>query len=321
LIRVIPQRHLLQTLIAIADQDNMEFSPEHFSGLNALERSCLQSMDLLIDGKPYDSIWVETANGSIEAPVYVESSTNEITLYHPEEGPMLISPDDVKRRKIDPARFSSWIMHALLRMPTTRKPQEVVPGYAWDLGTPRLGKRTGINVVLARRLTEQRIREQIGLELSLNEQNPVVILTTTAKLSSDLRIPRARAIVPLLDVISRQDNEPGLDLARLGMFAERGSISALAERRPVECADDGSWLRIYDREYSFRGGKKAIIRILFDAWEGGDQWMPTSNLLRGYDSETRLEDIFKDRRPSHKDKWREYLEIKDRRARLIIRAP
>jgi hypothetical protein len=319
LIRVIPQRHLLQTLIAIADQDKMEFSPEHFSGLNALERSCLQSMDILIDGQPYESIWVETVDGPIEAPVFVDPSRNEITLYHPEEGPMLISPDDVRRRKIDPDRFATWTMHALLKMPATRKPEEIVPGYAWDLGTPRLGKKTGIKVVLARRLMDHVVRENIGHELYLTQSNPrTIVLTTTSSMPPDLRIQRASVVVPLLDVISRADDEPGLDLERLAMFAERGSTTTIAEKRPVECEEDGSWLRIYDREYSFRGGKKAIIRILFNAWERGDVWVPVSRLLHEYKAGTRLEDVFKDGRAGHKDKWRDYLEIKDRKARLIV---
>lgn len=321
MIRVIPQRHLLQTIITIADQDKMEFSPEHFSGLNSRERSCLQSMDILIDGQPYDSIWVETVDGPIEAPVFVDPSTNEITLYHPEEGPKLISPDDVRRRKIDPDRFATWAMHALLKMPSTRNPEEMVPGYAWDLGTPRLGKKTGIKVVLARRLSNQTIREKIGHELSLTQSNPrPVVITTTPSIPSDLHIQRASAIVPLVDVLGRADDEPGLNLERIGMFAERGSITALDEKRAVECDADGAWLRIYGREYHFRRGKKAIIRMLFDAWEGGDEWVPVSNLLRDYEAGTRLEDIFKDNRPGHKDKWREYIEIKDRKARLIVRA-
>lgn len=321
MIRVIPQRRLLQTLTAIADQEKMEFSPEFFAGLNVHERSCLQSMDVLLEGRPYDSIWVDTANGVIEALVVIDPSTKEITLYHPEEGPMLISSDDVRRWRIDPDRFAKWAMHSLLKMPATRDPEELVPGYAWDLGTPRLGKRTGINVILARRLTEQTIRERIGIELALKEANMIVILTTTSKMPSDLRIPRTSVIVPLLDVISRKDENPGLDLERLGMFADRGSTDTITGKRLVDCADDGSWLRIYDREYLFRGGKKKIIRMLFDAWEGGNEWVPVSNLLSDYKAGTRLEDIFKDGRADHKNRWREYLEIKDRKARLIVRSP
>lgn len=321
MIRVIPQRHLLQTLLAIADQDKMEFSPEHFSGLNALERSCLQSMDILAEGRSYDSLWVETANGLIEAPVVVDPITNEITLYHPEEGPMLISSEDVRRQKIDPDRFAKWVQYALLNMPATRNPEELVPGYAWDLGTPRLGKKTGINIVLARHLNEQKIRERISIELSLKQFNTIVILTTTAKIPSDLGIQKSRVIVPFFDVISRANDEPGLDLERIGMFADRGSTNTLAVRRPVECTEDGRYLRIYEREYWFNGNKKVIIRMLYESWENGHVWVPVSNLLREYAEEMRLQDVFKDSRPEHKNKWREYLEIKDRKARLIVRSP
>lgn len=321
MIRVIPRRPLLETLIAVVDQDKMEISPEYFLGLNAYEQSCLQSMDILTEGRAYDSIWVETVNGPIEAPVFIDPCKNEITLYHPEKGPVKISPDEVRRRKVNPDRFARWVMHSLLRMPAIQNPEEMVPEYAWDLGTPRLGRRTGTKLVLARRLTDPAIREKIGRELTLRQPSAIVILTTTAKIPSDLRIPKSRVIVPFCDVISRTDDDPGVDLERLGMFAERGATNTLTERRPVECADDGGWLRIYDREYTFRGGKKTIIRMLFDAWERGDAWLPTSNLLSDYKAETRLEDVFKDGRATHKDKWREYLEIKERRARLIICAP
>jgi hypothetical protein len=104
------------------------------------------------------------------------------------------------------------------------------------------------------------------------------------------------------------------------MFLDRGSARAPAARKPVTCADDGSWLRIHGREYKFSRGKKAVIRMLFEAWERGEEWVPLSDLLAGYEAGTRLQDVFKDAREHRKDEWREFIEIHDGRARLIVPA-
>jgi hypothetical protein len=65
-------RPLLETLIAIVDHDKPEFSPEFFAGLSLADRSCLQTAGILSDGEPYESMWVETADGYVEASVVVD---------------------------------------------------------------------------------------------------------------------------------------------------------------------------------------------------------------------------------------------------------
>ena len=312
-------RPLLETLIAVVDHDKPEFSPEFFAGLSLADRSCLQTAGILSDGEPYESMWIETADGHVEASVVVDPYTNEITLYHPEDGPTAMSSDAVRRQVVDGDRFASWVMHALFKMPKTRKPIAIVPQCIWDLGTPRLGKKAGVHVILVRRLYDPTIREKLAAELLLTASTQgVIVLTTTPTVSSDLRIPRVTVIVPFRDVIVRDGKQAGIDLDRLGMFVERGSSKTLVTRRPVDCAPDGSWLRIHDREYKFRAGKKDIILELSEAWECGDEWVPVSRLLRGYEVGTRLEDVFKDGRAERKGEWREYIEIHERRARLIV---
>lgn len=317
--RLLPARPLLETLIAVVDHDKPEFSPEFFAGLSSADRSCLQSTGMLSDGEPYESTWIDTADGFVEAAVFVEPTTSEITLYHPEDGPISIAPDAVRRRVVDGDRFASWVMRALLGMPTTRKPITMAPECIWDLGTPRLGKKAGVRVLLVRRLHDPMVREKLALEASLAPSTQrVIVLTTTPSVLPDLRIPRVTVIVPFRDVIMRDRKQAGIDLERLGMFVERGASTTLGTRKPVDCADDGSWLRIHDREYKFRAGKKAIIRMLFEAWECGDEWVPVSRLLKDYEAGTRLEDVFKDGRVDRKGEWREYIEIHERRARLIV---
>ena len=316
-------RRLLETLIAVVDHDRPEFSPEFFAGLSLASRSYLQSAGILSDGEPYDSMWVETADGHVEASVVVDPYTNEITLYHPEDGPTLISPDVARRRTVDGDRFASWSMQALFGMPKSRKPIVIVPECVWDLGTPRLGKKVGVRVILARRVHDASIREKLAAEMLLAKPNQsVVVVTTSASIPPDLRFPRVSAVVTFSDIIVRDAVQPRIDLERLGMFVERGSSTKLSAQKLVQCADDGSWLRIRDKEYSFRGGKKAVMRMLFEAWEDGSIWVPESNLLNagGYEAGTTLTDAFKDGRPGFKDVWREYLEVKQRRARLIVDA-
>lgn len=317
--RTIPKRPLLEAIVAALDQDKPELSLEYTSGLDRAERSSLQSMDVLSDGRHHETIWVQTANGPAEAAVFTNPITQEIVLYHPENGPTLITSDAVRRSMINADRFAAWTMHVLFRMPATKKPITMMPECVWDLGTPRLGKKSGVKVLLARRLHDPSVREAIGRELGLMPASKhVIVLTTTTDIAPDLRIPRVTVIVPFAEVMIGQ--AAGIDVERLGRFVEQGSTGAFRTRKPVDCADDGSWLRIYDREYTFGGGKKAIIRMLFEAWESGDEWVPVSRLLKDYGPGSSLLDVFKDKRPDHKNKWREYMEIRGKRARLIVLA-
>lgn len=317
------ERPLIETLIAVVDHDKPEFSPEFFAGLSSANGAYLQSTGMLCDGEPYDSIWVETADGLAEAPVLVDPNTNEITLYHPENGPTLISPDVVRRRTVDGDRFASWAMRELFGMPKSRKATVIVPENVWDIGAPRLGRKAGVRVILARRIHRASIREKLAAEMLLaTPDQKTVVVTTTASIPHELRFPRVSAVVTIGDITVRDADRPTIDLERLGMFVERGSTKTLAVQKLVECADDGSWLRIRHREYRFRGGKKTVMRMLFDAWEDGSVWVPESNLLNAgsYEAGTTLTDVFKDGRPGFKDVWREYLEIKQQRARLIVDA-
>lgn len=313
-------RPLLETLLAVFDHDTPEISPEFFSGLGPADRLSLQSTGILTDGKPHDSIWVQTSDGFAEAAVIVDPDTNEVFLYHPEEGPTPIPPDGVRRRLVDGDRFASWAMRALIGMSAIYKPVVIIPGCVWDLGKPRLGKRTGVRVLLVRRLHDPAVREKLAPEMLLFPANERVIVLTTSSVPGDLHIPRATVVVPIRAVLSEQGDRIGIDRERLGMFLDRGSARAPAARKPVTCADDGSWLRIHDREYKFRRGKKAMIRMLFEAWERGEEWVPLSDLLKGYSAYTRFEDVFKDSRADRKDEWREFIEIHDGRARLIVPA-
>ena len=311
-------RPLLETLIAVFDHDTSEISPEFISGLGPADRLSLQATGILTDGKPHESIWVQTADGFSEAAVIIDPGTKEILLYHPEEGPTPIPPDAVRRRLVDGDRFASWVLRQLMGVSPVRKSVTMIPECAWDLGTPRLGKRAGVRVVLARRLHDPAARERLAAEMLLVPTSQRVILLTTSHVPPDLHIPRVTVVVPFRDVIMRHDDKAGLDMERLGMFLDRGSAVSLAARKPVACADDGSWLRIHDREYKFRRGKKAVIRMLFEAWERGDEWVPLSDLLAGYEAGTRLEDAFKDNRAERKGEWRAFIEIHEGRARLIV---
>ncbi len=90
---------------------------------------------------------------------------------------------------------------------------------------------------------------------------------------------------------------------------------------PVDCSPDGSWLRVHERRYFFRGKKKRLIRLLYEAWARGDEWVGEEWILAEaeYDS-GRLEDVFKDKRPEKRNVWREYIEMHDGRVRLKVPA-
>jgi hypothetical protein len=190
----------------------------------------------------------------------------------------------------------------------------------WNLGTPRLGRRTGIPVLFARRLASSDVRAALRPELELRLGNrPALLMTSSRWVPGDVLLPGISRIVPAARVMQRSKTLAELDTERLAAFADpRPALEARAGL-PVECTEDGSWLRIRGQEYTFRGKKKRLIRLLYEACARGDPWVGVKWLLAEADYDTkRIEDVFKDKRADKRNHWKHLIEVNGGMCRLRI---
>jgi hypothetical protein len=274
---------------------------------------------LLLPGKPMKSIHVVLADGYTQAFVDFDHTTGTSRYFHPEVGFVDVAAGQLRAWRLDTATFVRLICR-MLGLPPSRSPIPLVNGVLWDLGTPRLGRRTGIPVLFARRLVTADVRAGLRPELELRLGNqPALLMTSSRWVPGDVLLPGISRIVPVARVMQRCKALAELDIERLAAFADpRPGLEARAAL-PVECTEDGSWLRIREQEYTFRGRKKRLIRLLYEAWARGDPWVGVKWLLAEaeYDSK-RIEDVFRDGRASKRNQWKQFIEVNGGMCRLRI---
>jgi hypothetical protein len=279
----------------------------------------LISGKLLLPGKPLNSIHIELVDGWTSASVDRDEDTGQLTYFHPEAGFLDADPDELRTWLLDIDALID-VLGKLLGMPASFKAKPLVPGVLWDMGTPRLGRRTGIPVLFGRRLDVAEARAAVREELTLRLGNkPALLLTSTCLLPHDLTFPAVACLISVATILSESADVAEFDVDRLSRLADR-PITALAHAEALaQCSPDGAWLRIHDREYTFRGKKKRLIRLLYEAWERGESWMSEVSLLAEaeYDSK-RIEDVFKDSRPGKSHEWREYIDVHDGKVRMKV---
>jgi hypothetical protein len=273
----------------------------------------------LISGKPLNSIHIELADGWTHASVDLDEETGKLSYFHPEAGFLEADPDELRTWRLDVDRLIV-AFGKLLGMPASFQARPLVPGLLWDMATPRLGRRTGIPVLFGRRLEVPQVRTAMREKLALRlGGKPALLLTSTRSLPDDLMLPAVARIITIDTILSETTDTAFFDLDRLSRLADRPIGADAHAGAPVQCGPDGAWLRIHDREYTYRGKKKRLIRLLYEAWERGETWLSEPWLLAEaeYDSR-RIEDVFKDARPGMAGKWREYIEVHDGKVRLKI---
>lgn len=241
-------------------------------------------------------------------------ATGTATCFHPECGFVALDAARLGTWNADAARLVAFLCR-LLGLPTSFKGSSIIGNLLWDLGMPRLGRRTGVPVLFARRLTWQEERRKIRRELELRRGGkPSLLLTAARHVPEDLDLPAIARIVPLTDVLDHRSRPTKLDFDRLGAFADprhgaRGQSSA-----PVECGETGTWIRIHGREYLFRGKQAQIVRLLYEAWARDDAWVGEQWVLEQVESRsTKIREAFKD-----KHIWKTVIETKDGRCRLRV---
>jgi hypothetical protein len=279
----------------------------------------LISGKLLLPGKPLNRIDIELVDGWTHASVEIDEDTGKLSYFHPEAGFLNADPDELRTWRLDIDRLVV-AFGKFLGMPASFKAKPLVPGLLWDIATPRLGQRTGIPVLFGRRLDVPQVRTAMREELSLRLGNkPSLLLTSTRFLPDDLTLPAVARIISIDTILSEATDTAAFDLDRLSRLADRPTGADTHAGALAQCSPDGSWLRIHNQEYTYRGKKKRLIRLLYEAWERGETWLSEPWLLAEaeYDSK-RIEDVFKDARPGKADRWREYIEVHDGKVRLRI---
>ncbi len=138
-------------LIQLAEQEPPIVTARVLEDEMGLEGRTLTGGALLVPGKPLDSIHVALADGETQAAIEFDHVTGVAGYFHPEAGFVDVAADELRTWRLDIAAFVMLICR-LLGLPSTRKPISLVDGVLWDLGTPRLGRRTGIPVLFVRRL-------------------------------------------------------------------------------------------------------------------------------------------------------------------------
>jgi hypothetical protein len=308
----------LRLLMSLADFADPNTSADMLAEQTGAEAEALVAAGLFSLGPRLKIVDVQLSCDSTIALVETDFEGNGYCYLHPEDGYIPLPPERLRTWNLNLPRLAALIAH-LLGMPASFRPVPLVDGLLWDLGTPRLGRKT-IPVLFGLRLGEIAVREQIRRELGLHRgAPPALVLASGWSVTSDITLPTVSRIVPVVDVLNKQVSvakiSPALlDLARLGALADPRPDYAEAVGGPVQCGPDGAWLRIGSRHYTFSRKQPAIIRLLYDAWKRGDEWVGEAWVLAQaeYDSK-RLHDAFK----TH-PQWRDVIEVQDGRCRLRV---
>lgn len=308
----------LRLLMSLADFADPNTSADMLAEQTGAEAKALVGTGLFSPGPRLEMVDVQLSCDSTIAMVETDFEGGGYCYLHPEDGYVLLPPERLRTWNLNLPRLAALLAH-LLGMPASFRPVPLVEGLLWDLGTPRLGRKS-IPVLFAARLGEIGVREQIRRELGLRRgTQPALVLASGWGIAVDMILPTVSRIVPVVDALDKQVSvgkaSPAvLDLARLAALVDSRPLYAEAVGSPVQCGPDGAWIRIHDRQFTFRRKQAQIVRILYEAWDRGDEWLREETVLAEaeYDSR-RLQDVFKDN-----PHWRDVIKVQGGRCRLRV---
>ena len=89
-------------------------------------------------------------------------------------------------------------------------------------------------------------------------------------------------------VVTRSERDRFERLHALGEPVKVNGSQALPVMLPIDCSDDGGWIKVHGREYLFSGLlQKTAIRRLYEAWESGTPKLNMQALLEEIESGSR----------------------------------
>lgn len=303
-------------LLRLADQEPALVAGTVLDEEVGLEAAPLIDGGLLVPGPTMNSMAVGS-DLDLRPILEIDRQAKVATCFHPECGFVTVPTDHLRTWKVDTAKLARFLCH-LLGLPASFKPVPLVDGLLWDLGTPRLGKRTGTGVLFARCLSRDEDRRAVRAELDLRRgSKKTLLLTTNPYLPGDLHLPGVSRIVPIKDVMDRNAAMARIDIPRLAILVSAPFDSLHHAEGPVQCGKDGTWLLVNEKRYAFRGKQAAIIRILYEAWERGEVWIGEQEVLEDERVESdskKIKEAF-----SGKDGWRDVVEVKQGQCRLKVK--
>lgn len=148
------------------------------------------------------------------------------------------------------------------------RPDPLIDGVAWDIGTIRLtGAKSAVPVWFARRLSDPAVWDRVVALLERRPPDQVrVILTSTPGDRIPITVPKPNVIISIADVASA----PG-KLAISPQTVGKRVIPGQAQRRfPIDHSEDYGVIYVHDEEFKFRGLQhRDLLAILFEAYWSG----------------------------------------------------
>lgn len=269
------------------------------------------NLGLLVPGPNLDGVAVDAGDATLRPVIVFDCEAETLTCFHPEAGFLTLPASRLRTWRLDLTKLANWVVHQL-GLPASARAVPLVDGLLWDLGTPRLGSMK-LPVLFARRLDDEQARPRIRRELDLRlRQKPALLLTSARQVAADLSLPTILSVLPLVDILDRTQEIARFDIARLAALAGVRSPVQQRPELPVECRDEGHWIRIGTATYAFRGKQAAIVYQLYIAWTEARPWMRVQDVLEEAGSKCdKLSEAF-----SGNSDWKRVIEVKDGNCRL-----
>lgn len=235
-----------------------------------------------------------------DADVEFDAATQRYSHFCPEAGTVTVEVAQIHRFGVNFGRLIDLLREAfdLRNRPPARG---LIEDVLWDLGDYLVvdARRA---LLFARRLSFS--SNLIAVREALARRPPRgsgLCIHTSPHVLAVETLPGGVRLFPIREFVTDKKIF-GIDDALL-TAAFAGRPAGASER--VQCSDDGSWIRIGDREYAFSGSHRtAIVRAVYEAWLKGQPRLRTQALLVeiGADSK-QISQVFAGADPA----WREVI--------------
>ena len=207
--------------------------------------------------------------------------------FSPTAGWVAVPDEQIKSYRADVKALLSLILH-WLDMPPHIQPVSLLPDLLWELGETWVGRRRMALLFLRRAALPETLSQVRTALLGYPRRGSSLIFTDARPSKYGPDLPGEPILLPLLDLFPPNgDAQVRADMETLATFV---GMPAQSKRTwsPVECSEDGGYLRIHDQVFHFTGyTHKRIIRILYEAWERGKPRQRTSSVLEEAESRSR----------------------------------
>ena len=301
-------------LLGMAEWDRMNAAADVVDDRAGAEASALISRGLLVPGPNQASVKAWPGDDAYREILDADAVNGTVTCFHPDSGFVTLSDECLRTWRLVPEKLV-MIVGRLLGLPGSFKPVPIIDDLLWEIGSPRLD-RTNVPVLFARRLGSEpsRLRIRSEMELRRGRSKPAVLLTSAQHIHQDLVLPAVSKVVPVVDVLERGSDIACLDTGRLAAMVGVATQVSPRTQAPVECEESGRWIRIHGKAYRFGETQGRVVRLLYESWEAGGDWMREQDVLEEVSSgSTQIRRLFKGRTD-----WQEIIEVQDGNCRLRV---